>query len=156
MSTPFQAKIAFVTGGAAASAPPSCRLARDGATVAFTYRESGAAARALAAEIEAQGGRALAIQADAGDAAALAQAIDDTAARFGRIDILVNNAGVLRLGALDSFTLEDFDRTLEVNVRAVFVAAKAVLRTWARAAASSTSAAATPTACPSPAAAPMP
>ncbi|AOY94923.1 oxidoreductase [Cupriavidus sp. USMAA2-4] len=128
MSTPFQAKIAFVTGGARGiGAAIVRRLARDGATVAFTYRESGAAARALAAEIEAQGGRALAIQADAGDAAALAQAIDDTAARFGRIDILVNNAGVLRLGALDSFTLEDFDRTLEVNVRAVFVAAKAVL-----------------------------
>ena len=69
MSTPFQAKIAFVTGGARHRRRHRAPLARDGATVAFTYRESGAAARALAAEIEAQGGRALAIQADAGDAA---------------------------------------------------------------------------------------
>jgi len=128
MQTDFTGKVAFVTGGARGiGAAIVRRLARDGATVAFTYKGSAAVARDLAQSIEAQGGRAVAIQADAGDAAALTQAINDTAQRFGRIDILVNNAGVLLMGPIESFSLEDFDKTLEVNVRAVFVAAKAVL-----------------------------
>ena len=77
------------------------------------------------AEIEAAGGTAVAIHADASDAAALTKAIDSVAERFGRLDILVNSAGVLLMGPLDQFSLEDFDQTVAVNVRAVFVAAKA-------------------------------
>jgi len=128
VTTTFSGKVAFVTGGARAiGAAIVQRLARDGAAVAFTYKGSTAQANALAASVESAGGRALAIQADAGDAAALTRAIDDAARQFGKIDVLVNNAGVLLMGAIDSFSLEDFDRTLEVNVRAVFVASKAVL-----------------------------
>ena len=56
------------------------------------------------------------------------QAVDATVAHFGRLDILVNNAGVLAVGPLESFSLEDFDRTLAVNVRSVFVATQAAAR----------------------------
>jgi 3-oxoacyl-[acyl-carrier protein] reductase len=128
MTTDFSGKVAFVTGGARGiGAAVVKRLARGGAAVAFTYKGSTAQAQALAASIEAEGGRALAILADAGDASALTQAVNDAARKFGRIDILVNNAGVLLLGPIDAFSLEDFDKTLEVNVRGVFVASKAVL-----------------------------
>jgi 3-oxoacyl-[acyl-carrier protein] reductase len=96
--------------------------------VAFTYKGSTAQANALAESLKSAGGRALAIQADAGDAVALTRAIDDAARELGQIDILVNNAGVLLMGPIDSYSLEDFDRTLEVNVRGVFVASKAALR----------------------------
>jgi NAD(P)-dependent dehydrogenase (short-subunit alcohol dehydrogenase family) len=88
---------------------------------------SAAGANALVAEVEAAGGRAFAVQADAANPAALTGAVNEAAHRFGKIDILVNNAGVLLLGPVDSFSLEDFDKTLAVNVRAVFVAVKAVL-----------------------------
>lgn len=126
--TTLSGKIAFVTGGARGiGAAIVRRLAREGASVAFTYQQSAATANALAAEVEAAGGRALAIQADAADSAALTGAIDGAARQFGRIDILVNNAGVLRLGPVETLSLEDFDHTLAVNVRAVFVAAKAAL-----------------------------
>jgi 3-oxoacyl-[acyl-carrier protein] reductase len=47
------------------------------------------------------------------------------AERFGRLDILVNSAGVLLMGPVDQFSLEDFDKTIAVNVRGVFVASKA-------------------------------
>lgn len=128
MTTDLSGKVAFVTGGGRGiGAAIVQRLARDGATVAFTYKGSTAQAQALAASIEAAGGRAIAIQADAGDPTALTQAINDAARQFGKIDILVNNAGVLLMGNIDSFSLADFDKTLEVNVRAVFVASKAVL-----------------------------
>ncbi|TJZ74201.1 SDR family oxidoreductase [Chitiniphilus eburneus] len=128
MTTGFTGRIAFITGGSRGiGAAIVRRLARDGAAVAFTYQNSAPQAQALVAEIETTGGKAFAIQADAADAAALTRAIDDAARHFGRIDILVNNAGVAVLGAVDAIALADFDRTLAVNVRAVFVASQAVL-----------------------------
>lgn len=121
-------KIAFINGGSRGiGAATARRLARDGATVAIGYAASAAAAEALAEEITASGGTALAIRADAADATSLKQAIDAVADRFGRIDILVNNAGVLRLGDVARFSLEDFDQTVAVNVRSVFVASQAAL-----------------------------
>ncbi|MGN5476441.1 SDR family oxidoreductase [Cupriavidus basilensis] len=128
MGTPLSGKVAFITGGARGiGAAVVRRLAREGAAVVFTYQSSGAGAQALAETINAAGGRVQAIQADAADAASLTRAVDDAARQFGKIDILVNNAGVLLLGPVDSFSLEDFDKTLAVNVRAVFVAARAAL-----------------------------
>jgi len=121
-------KVAFVTGGGRGiGAAIVRRLARDGAAVAFTYQSSSAAAQALVESIQAAGGRAQAYRADAADASALTSAINEAAIHFGRIDILVNNAGVLYLGPVADFALEDFDKTIAVNVRAVFVASKAAL-----------------------------
>ncbi|WP_248324681.1 MULTISPECIES: SDR family oxidoreductase [unclassified Caballeronia] len=128
MANSLSGKIAFVTGGARGiGAAVVSRLAAEGAAVAFTYRGSTAQASALAAKIEETGGRVLAIQSDAADADALTLAIDQAARHFGKIDVLVNNAGVLYLGPVDAFSLDDFDKTVAVNVRAVFVATKAVL-----------------------------
>lgn len=121
-------KTAFVTGGSRGiGAAIVKRLAHDGAAVAFTYRGSPEQAQALAAEIQAQGGRALALQADAADPAAVTRALAVATDAHGPIDILVNNAGVLLLGSIETFTLEDFDRTWDVNVRAVFIASQAAL-----------------------------
>ncbi|ALL66327.1 Enoyl-[acyl-carrier-protein] reductase [NADPH] [Paraburkholderia caribensis MBA4] len=128
MNSNLQGKVAFVTGGARGiGAAVVRRLASEGATVAFTYHSSAAGANELVASVEKAGGRAVAVKADVADAAALTNAINETARQLGKIDILVNNAGVLRLGTLDVFSLEDFDATVQVNVRAVFVASKAVL-----------------------------
>ncbi|MEW6373453.1 MAG: SDR family oxidoreductase [Pseudomonadota bacterium] len=126
MSTNLNGKVAFINGGSRGIGAASARrLARDGATVAIGYQASAGAAHALVADIEAQGGKAIALQADASDAAALTRAIDSVAERFGRLDILVNSAGVLLMGPIDQYSLDDFDRTVAVNVRAVFVASKA-------------------------------
>ncbi|MBV6325689.1 SDR family oxidoreductase [Duganella violaceipulchra] len=126
MSTNLNGKVAFINGGSRGiGAATARRLAREGAKVAIGYAASAIAAEALVAEIEAAGGTAIAIRADASDATALTNAINNAAARFGRLDILVNSAGVLLMGPVDQFSLEDFDKTVAVNVRAVFVAAKA-------------------------------
>jgi 3-oxoacyl-[acyl-carrier protein] reductase len=126
METKLNNQVAFINGGSRGiGAATARRLAREGAKVAIGYQSSGIAAEALVAEIDAGGGQAIAIRADAADADALTRAIDRAASHFGRLDILVNSAGVLRMGPVDQFSLADLDETLAVNVRAVFVAAKA-------------------------------
>ncbi|WP_353192298.1 SDR family oxidoreductase [Pandoraea pnomenusa] len=128
MATNFAGKVAFVTGGSRGiGAAIVQRLVDGGATVAFTYKGSKVAAEELVAAIQAKGGRALALYADAADAAALTQAVNDAARQLGKIDILVNNAGVFSMASVADLALDDFDRMLNVNVRAVFVASKAAL-----------------------------
>ncbi|MFL6707652.1 MAG: SDR family oxidoreductase [Massilia sp.] len=126
MDSKLKDQVAFINGGSRGiGAATARRLASEGATVAIGYGSSAIAAEALVEEITARGGKALALHADAADAASLTAAIDKVAARFGRLDILVNSAGVLLMGPVDQFSLDDFDKTVAVNVRGVFVASKA-------------------------------
>ncbi|HKS11668.1 MAG TPA: 3-oxoacyl-ACP reductase family protein [Pseudomonas sp.] len=126
--TPLAGKVALVQGGSRGiGAAIVKRLVADGASVAFTYVSSASKAEALQDEILAGGGKAVAIKADSSDAQAVQGAVAKAAQVFGRIDILINNAGVLALGSVEDLPLEDFDRTLAINVRSVFVASQAVL-----------------------------
>ena len=129
MSQPLAGKIALVTGGSRGiGAAIVRRLSSDGATVAFTYSASDDKAKAIVAEIEAKGAKALAIKADSADPKAVQNAIDQTVSAFGGIDILVNSAGILMLNSVENFPLEDFDRMFAVNVRAVFAGTQAAVR----------------------------
>jgi 3-oxoacyl-[acyl-carrier protein] reductase len=122
-------KVALVTGGSRGiGAAIAERLARDGAAVAITFTSAPEKADAVVAGIEAAGGRALAIRADSADADAVRAAVARTVETLGGLDVLVNNAGIAKMAPLDAFTLEDFDRTVAINVRAVFVAAQAAAR----------------------------
>jgi 3-oxoacyl-[acyl-carrier protein] reductase len=124
-------KVAFVQGGSRGiGAAIAKRLAKDGAAVALTYASSPDKAQEVVTEIEATGGRAIAIKADSADPTEVKAAIQLAADTYGKIDILVNNAGVLALGnvAEAEISLEDIDRTLNVNVRSVIVASQAVVK----------------------------
>ena len=125
----LQGKVAFVTGGSRGiGAAIVRRLAADGADVAFTYVSASSAGKAgeLVAEIQAGGGRALAIQADAADADQLRRAAERALDELGPVDVLVNNAGVFIAGDLAQASLDDYERTMAVNVRAPFVAVQAL------------------------------
>jgi 3-oxoacyl-[acyl-carrier protein] reductase len=114
---------ALVTGGSRGiGAAIVRRLAADGAEVAFTYAASAAPADQMRSEISGQGGTAVPIQADSADAQQVSAAVDEAVSQLGGLDILVNNAGVNSSGNVESFPLEQFDRMLAINVRAVFVA----------------------------------
>ncbi|MES0030860.1 3-oxoacyl-ACP reductase family protein [Mesorhizobium sp. M0040] len=125
-SRSLNGKAALVTGGSRGiGAAIARRLAADGAGVVITYVNGEEGARAVVREIEAAGGRAFAIKADNRDAGAIEAAVDEAAKAFGRLDILVNSAGIWRAAPIDVLSLADFDETMEVNLRAPFVAAKA-------------------------------
>ncbi len=117
-------QVALVTGGSRGiGAAIAQRLAHDGAAVALTYASSAEKARAVAKQIDADGGRALVMQADNADPGAVTAAVEQTVESLGRIDILVNNAGIFTGGPLEAA-----DRLWAVNVRAAFVAAQAAAR----------------------------
>jgi 3-oxoacyl-[acyl-carrier protein] reductase len=119
-------KAALVTGGSRGIGAAIARgLARAGASVALTYLRSGEQAQAVAADIEAAGGRARAIRVDSADPAAVERAVRETAAAFGRLDILVNSAGIFKGGPIEELSLAEFDETIAVNVRAVYAASRA-------------------------------
>jgi 3-oxoacyl-[acyl-carrier protein] reductase len=122
-------KSAFVTGGSRGiGAAIVDRLAREGANVVFTYASSPDRAETTAKSARMHGTKIISLQADSAEADAVTDAVGRAAAELGGIDILVNNAGVFKMGALEQFTLADFDQTLAVNVRAVFVATQAAVR----------------------------
>ena len=122
-------KRAFVTGGSRGiGAAIVRRLAREGADVALTYVSRPEKAAEVTRAASSLGVKALAIQADSASADTLTAAIDKAAEDLGGIDILVNNAGIAIMGPIGDFRLEDFDRTVAVNIRAVFVAIQAALK----------------------------
>ncbi|SCX86380.1 3-oxoacyl-ACP reductase family protein [Nitrosospira sp. Nsp13] len=129
MNPTLQNKCALVTGGSRGiGAAIVKRLAREGANVALTYVSKPDQANETVAAAQALGVRALAIQADSADAKAVVAAVERTVEELGGIDILVNNAGIALMAPIDDYRLEDFDRMLAVNLRAVFVATQAAVR----------------------------
>jgi len=122
-------KVALVTGGSRGiGAAIAKRLAADGADVAITYTKGADAAASIVKEIERSGRKAIAIQADAADADVVTAAVEKTVATFGRLDVLVNNAGTAIPKKFEETTLEEMDRLIDINIRAVFVATQAALK----------------------------
>ena len=129
MNYRLENKRALVTGGSRGiGAAIVMRLAREGAHVALTYVGNTGQANKTVKAAQALGVKALAIQADSADAEAVVAAVERTVRELGGIDILVNNAGIAVIAPIDGYRLEDLDRTLAVNVRAVFVATQAAVK----------------------------
>lgn len=118
-------KVVFITGGSRGiGAGIAKRMAAEGADVVITYVHAAGQAQRVTDEITKTGQQALAIQVDNASPAAITAGIEKAVAVFGRIDILVNNAGVYNAKPLAEYTLQDFDSTMAVNVRAVFLASQ--------------------------------
>src|ERR1700738_2847862 len=128
MTASLAGRRALVTGGSRGiGAEIVRRVAADGAAVAFTYGASASEAEKLVAEVAEAGGAAVAIQAESADGVQVARSVDDAVAQLGGLDVLVNNAGVAHVDDAESFPLEQFDRLVNINVRAVFVAIQRAL-----------------------------
>lgn len=122
-------KTALVTGGSRGiGAAIAKRLAKEGANVAITYNASKEKADEVIKAIEAYGVKGIAIKADSADANAVQNAVDQAAKQLSGLHILVNNAGVAGYKPIEAFTLEEYDHTMNVNVKGVFVASQAALK----------------------------
>ena len=124
---------ALVAGGSRGIGRAIARaLAGEGAAVALLARGR-AGLEAVAAEIEAAGGRALAIPADASQEGPAARAVEEACAALGRLDILVTAQGTGSLGPLDAARVSDWDAMIAANLRATFLLWRAALGPMLRA-----------------------
>lgn len=120
-------KIVLITGasrGIGKAIAEEC--VRQGATVAFTYLSSEEKARALEAELTANGGKAKGFRSDASNFDQAQQLVDDVVAEFGTVDVLVNNAGITRDTLLMRMTEEQWDEVMNTNLKSAFNLTKAV------------------------------
>jgi 3-oxoacyl-[acyl-carrier protein] reductase len=121
-------RVAIVTGaGRNIGRAIALALAEAGAAVAVNGRSDSAAVDGVVAEIEAGGGKALAVMADVGDEAAVERMTAAVAGCFGRIDILVNNAAGRPEQKLEDITLADWRAVMATALDGAFLTVKAAL-----------------------------
>ncbi len=129
---------AIVTGSSRGiGAAIAARLADSGYGVCINYLENADRAVDGVRAIEAAGGRAFAFQGDVASYADVERMVAETAQRFGGIQVVVNNAGLSQHRTLDEMSVDDWDRSLAVNLSAAMFTAKAALahlrdQPWAR------------------------
>lgn len=127
-------KVAFVTGGSRGIGRAAAQaLAELGAHAVLTYVGNEAQARETVEAILAAGGKAEALRLDVADGAAAEAAIAETAKRLGRLDILVANAGISIDALLLRLKDDDFDRTINVNLKGAVACARAAIKVMMRA-----------------------
>jgi len=121
-------KAAIVTGAAQGIGKAiAIALSREGANVVVADLQV-RKAKEVAKEIESLGRLSLAIQTDVTSRKQVEQMVEKTMAQFGKIDILVNNAGIIRLAKVVDLTEKDWDDTLAINTKGVFLCSQAVAR----------------------------
>lgn len=115
-------KAAIVTGASRGIGKKiALRLAEDGFAVAVGYAGNQAQADVTVAEIEAKGGRAVAVQGDVADKTDVATLFSAAHQAFGRLDVVVSNAGVMELAPIKTDAAGTFDRVMATNVRGTFL-----------------------------------
>lgn len=119
MASSALGKIAFVTGGASGiGAALATKLVEQGAEVWIADRQLGPAEE-LAQRLNSGCGKAHAVELDVRNYPSFARAVSEVVEQSGRIDYLFNNAGIGIGGEVDSFTLDDWNDIIDVNLRGV-------------------------------------
>ncbi|MBO0822954.1 MAG: SDR family NAD(P)-dependent oxidoreductase [Actinobacteria bacterium] len=126
-------RVALVTGGSGGIGRAiALALSSAGASVAIGYGANDAAAHELAGQITAAGGRAAALSADLASATEIARLTEEAEESFGQVDVLVSNAGSGKRQPLEAISVQDFDASISVNLRAPFLLAQRLVPAMAR------------------------
>jgi 3-oxoacyl-[acyl-carrier protein] reductase len=134
----LKGRVALVTGGSRGIGRAiAISLAEAGAAVAVNYLSKAGEAGSVVEAIHKLGGRAISVGADVSQAAAVKGMVAGIERELGPIDILINNAGIAINRPVEELTEEDFDLTMAVNLKSVFLCTQAVLpgmrrRRWGR------------------------
>jgi NAD(P)-dependent dehydrogenase (short-subunit alcohol dehydrogenase family) len=124
MTIPLTGRVALVTGAPRGIGAAIARaLAEAGADVAINYRNRATEAESVAAQITAIGRRSTTVS----QSAAVATVVRTIENELGSIDILINNAGIALIRGIDDLTEADFNATISVNLKSVFLCTQAVL-----------------------------
>ncbi|MEA2309841.1 MAG: hypothetical protein QOI65_2127, partial [Thermoleophilaceae bacterium] len=127
MTERLDGTVALVTGASSGIGEATAReLAQRGAAVAIAARRKDRL-DALAQEIEAAGGTALAIETDVTDQEQAKALVAETVAGLGRLDTVVNNAGQMLLGPIEDAPTEEWERMIDLNVKGLLYVAHAAL-----------------------------
>lgn len=129
MAARLDKKVSIITGAAQGiGLATALKFAREGAIVVATdMNEEGVAA--AVAQCQSLGGRAIGYTLNVTQRDAIDTVVAKVLVDFGRIDVLVNNAGITQDARLQKMTAEQFDRVIDVNLRAVFHCSQAVVNT---------------------------
>jgi NAD(P)-dependent dehydrogenase (short-subunit alcohol dehydrogenase family) len=120
----LEGKVAFVTGfGSGLGQAIAVLFAKEGAAVAGTSTTQ-AKGRETVAMIEAAGQKALFGPGDVSNSAQMKALIDEAVKQFGGLDIVVNSAGVRTNGSITEITEKQWDRTIDVNLKGIFVVSR--------------------------------
>ncbi len=124
----FEGRVAVVTGGGRGiGAATIRRFAREGAAVVVSDVDR-QPADAVASEVRAERGRALAVPCDVTDRSAVEAMVDRAVQEFGQLDILVTCAGVIRDNLIHKMTDEDWDLVIDTHLKGTFLCARAAQR----------------------------
>ena len=127
MTENIQDKIIVITGASSGLGEAAARhLSAQGAVVVLGARRLDRI-EALAAELRAAGGNALAQATDVVDRHQVQALVDSAVREFGRVDVLINNAGLMPQSMLDKLRIDDWDRMIDVNIKGVLYGIAAVL-----------------------------
>ncbi|MFX0040682.1 MAG: SDR family NAD(P)-dependent oxidoreductase [Candidatus Heimdallarchaeota archaeon] len=119
----LEGKIAIITGaGAGIGEATAILFAKEGAKVCCNSVSM--SAKKVAAKIKSTGGEAIFVQSDVSEEEEASRIIEKTIETYGKLDILFNNAGIVLGGAIDTISTEDWDRTMAVNVRGIYLVSK--------------------------------
>lgn len=125
----LKGRAAIITGGGQGIGEAvALRFAAEGADIAILDR-NGETAASVAAAIKKLGRKSVGIEADLSKVGNLDKAIGEAVTALGRADILLNNAGIFKVASIEETTEEIWDRHLDINLKAMFFAARAVAPT---------------------------
>lgn len=127
MANRLQNRIALITGSSRGIGKAiALMFAKEGAKVVVNYNKSKGDAERVVNQIVELGSEAIAIKADVSDESQVKQMVDATISKFGKVDILVNNAGIVYDIPFEEKTVEQWQKTLGVNLIGVFLCCKYV------------------------------
>jgi NADP-dependent 3-hydroxy acid dehydrogenase YdfG len=127
MSNNTEGKVVVITGASSGLGEATARhLAAQGASVVLGARRL-ERLQSLADELNNQGGKALAVETDVTDPDQVQRLVDEAVQTYGRVDVIINNAGLMPHSPLERRKIDDWNRTIDVNIKEVLYGIAAVM-----------------------------